>query len=270
MTLLPSPSDWATLKAIAEVVGASTLYPHSAADALVCMLHGASLGIAPIPSLSAISALKGRPVISASAQLGLAHRSGVETRELESSDHVVSLEFSRGGVVLGVSRFTVEDAKRAQLSSPNWRTYPQAMLFARAVTQGVRRYCPGVLGCSAGYDPEEVRAGDTDLGELEEVAGVQLRPLEEAPKTPPPAPPPAPHWVKLGAVADALGAATTLGTTEVKRRIRAAFGAVFTRLTAEQVYDLADDLAVVAEHADPVAELGRYCSSIAARLAEAR
>ena len=274
-SLLPSPADWATLKAIAEVVGQSTLYPHTPADALVCMLHGASLGLAPIPSLSAISAVKGRPMIAASAQLGLAHRAGIETREVESSPDAVALEFSRGGIVLGVSRFTTEDARRAGLSGGNWRTYPQAMLFARAVTQGIRRYCPGVLG-SAAYDPEEVKAGDTDLGELEQVAGVRLvathtaeEARDEALAHPEMDQPRAANMAALGATCAALAAATTISLDEIKRKVNATFvprGGV-RGLGAAQVDDLIEDLDRVATCVDPVGELDRYLASVAAFIA---
>src|SRR5690606_375368 len=39
-----------------------------------------------------------------------------------------------------------------------WKSYPKAMLFARALSQGVRWHCPDVLGGTTAYVPEELGA----------------------------------------------------------------------------------------------------------------
>jgi hypothetical protein len=48
---------------------------------------------------------------------------------------------------LGKTTFTIEDAKRAELVKPDsgWVKYPQAMLFARAISTGCRTYTPDVF-----------------------------------------------------------------------------------------------------------------------------
>lgn len=73
-----------------------------------------------------------------------------------------------------------------------------------------------------------------------------------------------PNWDKLNVVAGVVATATTLAVGEVKSRIKAAFGAMFPTLTAEEVDALAEDLEIVAAHADPVAEFGRYLARITA------
>jgi hypothetical protein len=47
-------------------------------------------------------------------------------------------------------------AERAGLlKNPTWRSYPEAMLFSRALTAGMRTHCPDALGGHPAYTPEE-------------------------------------------------------------------------------------------------------------------
>lgn len=62
--------------------------------------------------------------------------------------------------LLGTSSFTVEDQKKACLSGDAWNKYPEDMCFARAVTRGIRTYCPAVTGGVGAYDIEEVKSFD--------------------------------------------------------------------------------------------------------------
>jgi hypothetical protein len=60
------------------------------------------------------------------------------------------------GQTIGVSSFTMEDAKRAGLSGgDNWKKYPRNMLFARAMSNGAKWYCPDVFGGPV-YTPDEL------------------------------------------------------------------------------------------------------------------
>lgn len=54
---------------------------------------------------------------------------------------------------LGESSWSVKDANRA--GTRNMDRYPKAMLWSRALTQGVRAYCPGVMMGAAAYAPED-------------------------------------------------------------------------------------------------------------------
>ena len=50
-----------------------------------------------------------------------------------------------------------EDAKRAQLAGKdNWKKYPRAMLWNRAMTEGGKAYCPQLFGGVRAYVPEEM------------------------------------------------------------------------------------------------------------------
>src|SRR3990167_7021515 len=82
---------------------------------------------------------------------------------------VVSIEFfeTLGGKreSIGVSTFTVADAKAA--GTQNLTKFPRNMLFARAISNGVRWFCPDVFSGSAVYTPEELGAiVDAETGEI--------------------------------------------------------------------------------------------------------
>jgi len=84
------------------------------------------------------------------------------------------------GNQIGVSVFTIEDAKTAGLyrqSSP-WEKYPRNMVFARAITNGARWYCPDVFNGPI-YTPDELGA--------EVVIDSQGDEVYEAPYVEPPA-----------------------------------------------------------------------------------
>ena len=62
-------------------------------------------------------------------------------------------------------RFSIEDAKRANLTGMAWTKYPAAMLRARAISAGARAVFPDcIMGC---YTPEEMGANIIEVeGEI--------------------------------------------------------------------------------------------------------
>ena len=57
----------------------------------------------------------------------------------------------------GVETFTIDDAKMAGLSGKGpWKSYPRAMLFNRAISDGRRTFAPDLFGGGKGYTPEEL------------------------------------------------------------------------------------------------------------------
>jgi hypothetical protein len=58
---------------------------------------------------------------------------------------------SGGWETIGITSFTLEDAKRAGLSGDNWRKYTKAMLFARCISTGYKQHCPDALGSAPVY-----------------------------------------------------------------------------------------------------------------------
>lgn len=163
-----------------------------AAQCTVRILAGMELGHAPFASITGVHLIQGKPTYSAGLIAATVKRSGRYTyRVNEHTDEVCALTFLErdGGtwLLIGESRFTLEDAKKAGLlSNPTWKSYPRNMLFSRALTNGVRWHCPDVFN-SPVYTPDELGAevdGDGEVIVLE-----PERPQLDAPKAEPPVEP---------------------------------------------------------------------------------
>lgn len=135
----------------------------SAAKAVVKILAGKELGFGPIASMTGIHIIQGKVAVGANL-MGASVKSDprYDYRVLDLSDDRAEVAFYEGGKEIGRSVFTMEDAKGAGLSGKgNWRKFPRNMLFSRAMSNGVRWYCPDAFGGSPTYTPEELGA-ETD------------------------------------------------------------------------------------------------------------
>jgi hypothetical protein len=79
---------------------------------------------------------------------------------LEHDEARCTIQFRYQGEVAGVSTFSMEDAQKAKLvkdhpKSP-WRAHPRNMLFARAMSNGVRWFCPDLTGGIPVYTEADV------------------------------------------------------------------------------------------------------------------
>ena len=148
-----------------------------AAQAIVKVLAGREMGFGPITSMNGIHIIKGKPSIGASLIAAAIKRSGrYDYRVLELTGEVCRLEFCQNGELLGISEFTKEDATLA--GTQNMAKYARNMLFARAISNGAKWYCPDVFGGPI-YTPEEMGLrvdGDGDVIEYDEA----LSPVEPA------------------------------------------------------------------------------------------
>jgi hypothetical protein len=128
------------------------------AQAIVKILAGAEQGFGPIASMMGYDIVEGQPTMSANLIAAAIQKSGLfKFRVREWSVRLCKIEFFEGSESLGVSEFTIEDAARAELAGKtNWKKYPKAMLFARAMSQGARAYTPAVFNGSI-YTPDELQ-----------------------------------------------------------------------------------------------------------------
>jgi hypothetical protein len=137
----------------------SGMFPNlkNEAQAYVLILAGAEMGVGPMEAVSGITLIQGKPTMSANLLAALVKRHPrYDYRVADHSDTTCRIEFLQDGEVSGVSEFTLEDARKAGLGgNQTWKKYTAALLFARALTQGVRWYAPDVTS-SAAYTPEEL------------------------------------------------------------------------------------------------------------------
>jgi hypothetical protein len=74
-------------------------------------------------------------------------------RVLEMTDVLCRIEFFHAKESLGISTFSIEDAKRA--GTKNLDKFPRNMLFARAMSNGVKWFTPDIYSQPV-YVPEEM------------------------------------------------------------------------------------------------------------------
>lgn len=166
-----------------------------AGQAIVKVLAGRELGFGPIASMTGVYIVKGRVSLSANLLAAAIKRSGrYDYRVITNTAQAVEIVFYEvfGGKreEIGRSSFTAEDAKKAGLGGDNWNKYPRNMLFARAISNGAKWYCPDVFGGPV-YTPDELGAiVDGETGEVIDAPMVDITPAP-APAPSPAAPAPA-------------------------------------------------------------------------------
>lgn len=139
------------------------------AQAVVKILAGRELGLAPLESMTNIYIVKGRVSLQAKLIAGLIKKSGrydytIET--LNDDECVIAFYEQQQGtdgqmqkVLLGKSSFTKADAAKAGIVNKEvWKNFPRNMLFARAVSNGARWYTADVF---CGYASEEIEEVET-------------------------------------------------------------------------------------------------------------
>lgn len=144
------------IMSIGKAFAESGMFPDikSAAQAIVKIQAGSEIGIPPFASMSGIHIIQGKPTIGAGVMAAMVKGSNkYDYRVIESSEAVCSIDFFQGKEKIGNSTFTIADAKKA--GTKNLDKFPKNMLFARAMSNGVKWYTPDVFAGPV-YVPEEM------------------------------------------------------------------------------------------------------------------
>ena len=136
------------------------------------VMAGREMGFGPFASANGIHIIKGKPGVGANlmASAVKSHpRYNYRVREMTAQ--ACRIEFferadSGEWESIGVSEFTEADARAA--GTQNMQKYARNMLFARAMSNGVRWFCPDVFNGNAVYVPEELGATVDDDGNMVE------------------------------------------------------------------------------------------------------
>lgn len=136
-----------------------------AAQAIVKILAGRELGLGPVASMTGIYVISGR--ISLGANIIAAKIKGSKGRydyKIKTlTDELCSIDFFENGKVCGNSTFTAADARRAD--TKNMQKFPKNMLFARAISNGAKWFCPDLTVMPI-YTPEELGAETDEDGNV--------------------------------------------------------------------------------------------------------
>lgn len=129
----------------------------SQAQAVVRILAGQEIGIPPFAAISGIHIIKGKPSMGAGLMASRVKGSGkYDYKVKEHTEKICVIEFFQKyekWESIGVSSFSIEDAKKAQ--TQNLDKFPRNMLFARAISNGIKWYTPDIFAGPV-YVPEEM------------------------------------------------------------------------------------------------------------------
>jgi hypothetical protein len=122
---------------------------------LVKILAGRELGLTDMTSMTGIHIIKGKPVLGANLIASLIKSSKkYNFKTLELTDEKAVLEFYEKDEKVGISEFTKKDAEKA--GTQNMGKFPKNMLFARAVSNGAKWFCPDVFNGQTVYTEGEL------------------------------------------------------------------------------------------------------------------
>jgi hypothetical protein len=176
-------SDMAPMMDMAKAFVESGIFPDikNAAMAFVKIQAGQELGVAPFAAMSGIHIIQGKATIGAGLMASQVRATGkYDYKVLQQDDKACSLDFYRGKEKLGNSIFTIADAQKA--GTKNLDKYARNMLFARAMSNGVKWYCPDVFNQPV-YTPEEFdqTPQDTPASEVPTPPGAKAEPAKVIP-----------------------------------------------------------------------------------------
>lgn len=159
-----------------------------AAQAIVKVMAGAELGFPAIASMTGVYIVKGKVSLSANLMAAAIKRSGKYDYKVKRLDaNACEIEFFEIGESIGVSTFTMTEAKEAKLHQDyrdnqwkdklTWKNFPRNMLFARAMSNGAKWFCPDIFGGPI-YTPDELGAEvDGETGEVIEMPRETFTPM---------------------------------------------------------------------------------------------
>jgi len=147
---------------MSDIFAESGLFPDikTKAEALVKVLAGKELGMSAFESVASIYIVNGKLALTSKAMASMIKKSPTYDYTVDTlTDEYCSITFYETvgdeEKMLGVSKFTIKDGAKAGLVNKEvWKSYPKNMLFARAISNGARWYCPEAI--SGYYTTEEL------------------------------------------------------------------------------------------------------------------
>lgn len=185
------PQTLAEFERVGLIFAASGYFQdaQSEAQAIVKIMAGAEMGLGLFESMNGFNIIRGKMSMAANLIATMVKRVPGYDYHVDVLTHEqCKLTFYKDGKKLGVSEFTIEDAQKAKLVKDDsaWEKWPKNMLFARAISSGVRFHCPEVTGGRPVYTPDELGAEVNEQGEPVTIPGNAT--ITTLKKTP--------HWIE--------------------------------------------------------------------------
>jgi len=161
------------------------------AQAAVRIMAGHEMGFGTFASMTGVHIISGKPAIGSNLiAAAIKRHPAYNFKVTKHTDEVCEIKFFEywgdHWEVVGESTFSMKDAQAAGLlNNPVWKKYPRNMLYARAISNGARWYCPDVFGGAPTYTPEELGATvDEDENVIDaKIIKPQPEPEQEQPAT---------------------------------------------------------------------------------------
>jgi hypothetical protein len=138
-----------TFSKLAHAIAASKQFQGAYSPEIVIskMLAAQALDIPIFTALQNIDYIDGKSEINGALIAALIDRDpSYDYQILHSDNQYCQIEFFKNGKTRGVAQFSMQEAQQAGLAQKkNWKTYPEDMLFWRAMSRGGKRYCGGLF-----------------------------------------------------------------------------------------------------------------------------
>lgn len=154
--LTPAEVNWKTAQKIANTPFVPSAFRGKPEAVFAAILYGDELGLGPMQSLNSIHVIEGKPSMAPELMRALVARAGHRLDvKLASNDKVILWGKRADNDSEATVEWSMKDAAQAGLSGRGaWKTYPRAMLLARATSELCRMiFADVVAGLS--YTPEE-------------------------------------------------------------------------------------------------------------------
>lgn len=181
------PATWTAAMRLAGRIHSTPFVPKAMRGqphtVLACILFGEELGIGPMQSLAQIHVIDGRPAAAPELMRALVNRAGHRFDVVEATTDRVTVSGERRDTgAKATVTWSMQDAQRAGLAGKGaWKTYPRAMLLARATSELCRMIFADVTA-GLSYTPEEAASigGGEWTSDVPLVDPVTDRPVEPA------------------------------------------------------------------------------------------
>jgi len=154
--LTPAEVSWKTSQRIANTPFVPTAFRGKPESVFAAVLYGEELGLGPMQSLNSIHVIEGKPSMAPELMRALVFKAGhrIDVKVCMNDEVILYGRRADSGSEATV-KWTMKDAQNAGLAGRGaWKTYPRAMLLARATSELCRMlFADVVAGLS--YTPEE-------------------------------------------------------------------------------------------------------------------
>ena len=155
--LSPAEVSWKVAQKIANTPFVPTAFRGKPESVYAAVLYGEELGLGPMQSLTQIHVIEGKPSLAPEGMRGLVLKAGhrIDVKQATNDKVVLYGKRADSGSEATVE-WTMKDAQLAGLAGRGaWKTYPRAMLMARATSELCRMLFADIIA-GLSYTPEEV------------------------------------------------------------------------------------------------------------------